>query len=156
MPSDLDDQIDAWAAEMPSDTREIRTWVARMPEIRSSAPPADRVVFKTIEQPVSVVAQAEQTDTSDAWNAWATAHCDLVREEMNGLADEAGAMVGKLERRVQELERRNHELEMRIGYEERLRELETKLARLGADLDADHSRTAAPLIPLKGGRGSAA
>jgi hypothetical protein len=147
---DLNDQIEAWAAEMPTDTRAIRAWADRMPRIRSSAPASvDRVIYKTTEQP-SPVAQAEQTDTSDAWNAWAEAHVDIARhqarETLEALADEAGAMIGRVENRTHELERRVRELELQLGYENRIRELEAKIASLSADLDADHSRRAAAAI----------
>ena len=61
----------------------------------------------------------------------------------------------ELEQRNRELEQRLRELELQFAYERRIRECETKLDKLSADIDAGHARTAAPLTPLKGGRDAA-
>jgi hypothetical protein len=142
------DAIDVWIEQQPdvSDTRALRRWLDAMPEVRSqtSVPaPSDEVVYKTIERPGPPIEPAPQM--SD----WA----DVARSEalqlVEALAEEVGTEIGKLERRVRELENQ-------LGLERRIRELELKIIKLSADMEADHSRTAAPLIPLKGGRGSAA
>ena len=87
--------------------------------------------------------------TQRLWDDWVRAHVEVVRDEVMLLADDVGEVVGRLERRVRELENQ-------LGFEKRIRELELKIIKLSADMDADHSRTGAPLIPLKGGRDGAA
>jgi len=58
------------------------------------------LIYKTTWSPPS----APLDDTaSAAWNEWAGSHCDLVREEMDELADEVGSITGKLERRLNQL-----------------------------------------------------
>jgi len=141
------DVIDAWSEQMPdvSDRRALKAWLDAMPEVRSQTPPPadDALVYKTTERPPPV---AKEIDAPPTW-------VDVARSEalllVEALADEVGADFGKLEQRVGELENQ-------VGFEKRLRELELKLGKLSADMDADHSRTAAPLIPLKGGRDGAA
>jgi hypothetical protein len=44
---------------------------------------------------------------------------------------------------------------MQVGFEKRIREVEAKIDKLSADMDADHAHSAAPLIPLRGGRNAA-
>ena len=146
------DATDVWIEQQPdvSDTRALRRWLDAMPEVRAQTPPpADAgLVYKTTEQPPPTAEQQQQMDL------------DVARSEalhlVEALADEVGSELGKLAKRNSELEQRVRELEVQLGYEKRIRELELKITKLSADLDADHSRTAAPLIPLlKGGRGSA-
>jgi hypothetical protein len=108
------------------------------------------LVHKTMdEQPPPAAVEQMLAEQQQQWNDWAKAHVAVAREETNILAKEAGAMIGKLQRRVRELE-------LQTGYEQRLRELEAKINKLSADMDADHAPSAAPLIPLRGGRGNAA
>jgi hypothetical protein len=129
---------------------EYQSWRAQRQ--RTAPAPNDELVYKTVERPAPPEQQQHQQMSEEqnrAWNDWAKAHVEVAREETNLLAKEAGSMIGKLERRVRELE-------MQVGYEKQLRELEAKLNKLSADMDADHARTAAPLIPLKGGRSNAA
>jgi hypothetical protein len=148
------DATDLWAEAMPdvSDRRALRKWLDAMPQIEStsmSTRTTDDLVYKTFETPpVAAAAPTMSDEQSRAWNDWAKAHVAVAREETNILADEAGAMIGKLERRVRKLE-------MQVRYEKKLQELETKLNQLSADMDTDHARTAAPLIPLRGGRDAA-
>jgi hypothetical protein len=146
------DAIDLWAEQQPdvSDRRALRRWLDAMPEVRSQTPsPADDgLIYKTVERPPPVAEEQPQMDL------------DVARSEalhlVEALADEVGSEVGKLAKRNSELEQRVRELEVQLGYEKRIRELELKIVKLSADMDADHSRTAAPLIPLKGGRDGAA
>jgi hypothetical protein len=150
------DAIDLWAEQQPdvSDRRALQRWLDAMPEVRSQTPsPADDgLIYKTVERPPPVEKETPQMGptTERAWNDWAEG---LARREalqlVEILAEEVGTDLGKLEQRVCELENQ-------LGLERRLRELELKLGKLSADMDADHSRTAAPLIPLKGGRDGAA
>ena len=163
------DAIDLWAEQQPdvSDRRALRRWLDAMPEVRSQtsvpAPSSDdRVIYKTIERAAPVEKETTQMDpaTERAWNDWAEGHVDVVRREAQQLveilADEVGSETGKLQRRNCELEQRVRELEIQLGFEKRIRELELKIIKLNADIAVDHSRTAAPLIPLKGGRDGAA
>jgi hypothetical protein len=138
------DAIDIWCEQQPdvSDRRALQRWLNAMPEVRSQTPSADdRLIYKTIERPAPVDPPTERD------------YLDVARSEalqlVEILADEVGSDLGKLERRV-------HALENQLGLEKRIRELELQLIKLSADMDADHSRTAAPLIPLRGGRDGAA
>jgi hypothetical protein len=153
------DAIDVWAEQRPDagDRRALERWLDAMPEIRSqtSKPaPSNELVYKTIERPAPTAEASPQMDptTERAWNDWAESHVDVARREAQEiteiLAEEVGTITGKLERRI-------HELEIQLAYEKRLHEFEIRLSKLTADLDADHARTAAPLIPLKGGRDAA-
>jgi hypothetical protein len=160
------DAIDLWAEQQPdvSDRRALRRWLDAMPEVRSQtsvpAPSSDdRVIYKTIERAAPVEKETTQMDptTERAWNDWAEG---VARREalrlVEMLAEEVGTETGKLQRRDGELEQRVRELEIQLGFEKRIRELELKIIKLNADIAVDHSRTAAPLIPLKGGRDGAA
>ena len=146
------DATDVWIEQQPdvSDTRALRRWLDAMPEVRAQTPPpADAgLVYKTTEQPPPTAEQQQQMDL------------DVARSEalhlVEALADEVGGELAKLAQRNSELERHVRELELQIAYEKRVRELENKIGKLSADIDFDHSRTAAPLIPLKGGRDGAA
>jgi hypothetical protein len=157
------DATDLWIEQQPdvSDRRALRRWLDEMPEVKSQTPsPADDgLIYKTVERPPPVEKETTQMDptTERAWNDWAegVARGEALRL-VEGLADEVGGEFGKLVQRNSELERRVRELELQLSYEKRIRELELKIIKLNADMDADHSRTAAPLIPLRGGRGSAA
>jgi hypothetical protein len=150
------DAIDLWAEQQPdvSDRGALQRWLDAMPEVRSQTPsPADDgLIYKTVERAPPVEKETTQMDpvTERAWNDWAEG---VARREalrlVEMLAEEVGTETGKLERRVRELE-------IEIGFEKRIRELELKIIKLSADMDADHSRTGAPLIPLKGGRDGAA
>jgi hypothetical protein len=149
------DAIDHWSEAMPdvSNRRALRKWLDAMPQIESTSMPTrttNDLVYKTFETPAPIaeVAPTMSDEQSRAWNDWAKAHVEVAREETNILAEEAGSMIGKLQRRVRDLE-------MQVGYEKRLRELEAKLNKLSGDMDANHARAAAPLIPLKGGRDAA-
>jgi hypothetical protein len=162
MPPDRDE--DDWCNQMPdvSNRRAFNAWLDRMPVIESrTSKQKDQLVYKTIERPSPVEKETTQMDpaTERAWNDWAEGHVDVVRREAQQLveilADEVGSETGKLQRRNCELEQRVRELEIQLGFEKRIRELELKIIKLSADID-DHSRTAAPLIPLKGGRDGAA
>ena len=132
-----------------------------MPEVRSQTPsPADDgLIYKTVERAPPVEKETTQMDpvTERAWNDWAEG---VARREalrlVEMLAEEVGTETGKLQRRDGELEQRVRELEIQLGFEKRIRELELKIIKLNADIAVDHSRTAAPLIPLKGGRDGAA
>jgi hypothetical protein len=136
MPNDDHDaRVDAWIAARPSEPRAIRAWVERMPPMPERR---ERIVYKVTEQPAPVIAAAPPREELPELNP-----------AVEALADAIGATTGRLERRIRELE-------LQLGYERRLRELENKLSRLTADLDADHSRSAAPLIPLRGGGKNAA
>jgi hypothetical protein len=147
------DAIDLWAEQQPdvSDRRALRRWLDAMPAVPSQtslpAPP-DELVYKTTERPPPIAEEQPQMDL------------DVARSEalqlVEGLADELGSELGKLAQRNSELEQRVRELEVHLAYEKRIRELELKIIKLSADMDADHSRTVAPLIPLKGARDGAA
>jgi len=102
---------------------EFQYWLAQ--RRRAASVPT---VYKTVERPAPAEQQQQQMsdEQNRAWNDWAKAHVEVAREETNILAEEAGTMLGKLERRVRELE-------MQVGYEKQLRELESKLNRLSAD-----------------------
>jgi hypothetical protein len=122
-----------------------------MPEIRSqtsSPAPSDELVYKVTERPAPI-AEEKQMDLLDVARSEAQQFVEF-------LADEVGSEIGKLAQRNSELERRVRELEVQLAFEKRLRELELRMVKLNDDMDADHSQTASPLIPLKGGRGSAA
>jgi hypothetical protein len=150
------DAIDLWAEQQPdvSDRRALQRWLDAMPEVRSqTTPPADDgLIYKTVERPPPVEKETTQMDptTERAWIDWAE---DIARREalrlVEMLAEEVGTETGKLEWRVRELENQ-------LGFEKRIRELELQISKLSANLDVNHAHTAAPLIPLKGGRGSAA
>jgi hypothetical protein len=152
------DAIDVWAEQQPdvSDARALRRWLDAMPEVRSQTTPSadDRLIYKTVERPPPV---EKETTQMRAWNDWAEG---VARREalrlVEMLAEEVGTETGKLQRRNSELEQRVRELEIQLGFEKRIRELELKIIKLSADMDADHSQTAAPLIPLRGGRDGAA
>jgi hypothetical protein len=149
------DPVDVWCEQRPSvsDRKAMQRWLDAMPEVSpSSIAPArsDDLIFKTIENPPPVKEVDPVID--DGLGAPET--------PIEALADEIGAMVGRLERRVREIEvqlsyeQRIRGLEVQFK-EQRIHELESKLNKLSADMDAGHARTAAPLIPLKGGRDAA-
>jgi hypothetical protein len=145
------DAIDRWCEQRPgvSDRRAMQRWLDAMPEV-SSQPIETRanVIYKTIERPAPDEKETSQMDpiTERAWRDWAE---DIARREarrlVEGLAEEIGDITAQLENRIRELE-------VQFGHDRRIHELESKLNKLNADIDANHTRTAAPLIPLKGGR----
>jgi hypothetical protein len=150
------DAVDLWCEQRPnvSDRTAMQRWLDAMPEVRSQTRTLtradDELVYKVIERPAPEKETSQMDSTTErAWNDWAE---DIARREamqiVEALADEIGAMTGQLERRVRELE-------VQVGHEQRIRELESKLSKLSADLDTDHTRTP-PLIPFKGGRNDAA
>jgi len=157
------DAIDLWAEQQPdvSDRRALQRWLDAMPEVRSQTPPPvdDGLIYKTVERLPPVEKETTQIDptTERAWNDWAegVARGEALRL-VEGLADEVGGEFGKLAQRNSELERRVRELEVQLAYEKRLRELENQISKLSADIDANHARAAAPVIPLRGGRDGAA
>ena len=146
------DATDVWAEQQPdvSDRRALQRWLDAMPEVRSqTTPSADNgLIFKITERPPPTAEQQPQMDL------------DVARSEalllVEGLADEVGSNLAALTQRNSELEQRVRELEVQLGYEKRIRELENRIGRLTADLDANHARAVAPLIPLRGGRDGAA
>jgi hypothetical protein len=141
------DAIDLWCEQQPdvSDRHALRRWLDAMPAVRDAPRPSADDDKVTERPPI-----AEEPPQMDL---------DVARSEalqlVEGLADEVGSELGKLAQRNSELEQRVRELEVQFGYEQRLRELELKIAKLIGDLDADHSRTAAPLLALRGGRDAA-
>jgi hypothetical protein len=90
-------------ADELSDAR-LELLKSRLPRRKEFAG-ADLKYRTTWSEPAPV--QTPQTLDDASWNLWARSHCDAVREDCNevimGLADEAGSMIGKLERRVNQL-----------------------------------------------------
>jgi hypothetical protein len=147
------DAIDIWCEQQPdvSNRKALEQWLDSMPTYADPPRPSsdDGLVYKVIERPPPV-----EKETLAISNDYLDVARGEAMQLVETLADFVGEDIGKLAQRNSELEHRVRELEVQFAYEKRVRELELKIIKLSADMDADHSRTAAPLIPLKGGRGS--
>jgi hypothetical protein len=95
---------EAWRAAHDPHEIEIAQSNARLAELRARQTKRKEytgdLIYKTVWNEPAPAPAPQPLSRDDAWNDWARSHCDLVREEMDLLADEAGSMIGKLERRV--------------------------------------------------------
>jgi hypothetical protein len=139
-----------WSEQIPpvEDTGALRLWLDRMPAIESGPSRQQTAPTHRNDEP-----PAPAVDPSDEeqqrWDAWAQSHVAVARDETQRIADILAEIVG---RETGQLKKRVRELELQISYESRIRKLEEKIDRLSADLDADHSRAVAPVIPLRGAK----
>src|SRR5262245_35566505 len=92
-----------WRAEHANELSDARLAELRARQLKCKDYSGD-LIYKTTEAPPP--APAPQLDDA-AWNDWASAHCDVARQYCNELvltlADEVGAMHGKLAKRVRQL-----------------------------------------------------
>jgi hypothetical protein len=129
------DEIDTWAEQMPSDVREISSWVSRMPDMPDTATrkQGERLVQKRLDferddREIQQNTTAMDAETQKAWDRWADSRISqyvgaYVHKQLELAVDVIGSETGLMNRQIDKTIKK-----LRSETDNRIRALEMQVA----------------------------